>query len=47
MRYTPAPIHPVTSFVRSIDYCVWATAHALAICCAALLVAAAVVEAAQ
>lgn len=43
MRYTPAPIHPVTSIMRRLDYLVWSTAHALMICCAALMVVVAVV----
>lgn len=42
MRYTPAPIHPVTSVVRSLDRAVWMLAHALAWVCAGLMVLAAV-----
>jgi hypothetical protein len=43
MRYTPAPVHPVTSFVRRLDSYVWMCAHALSWVCGALFVTIAVV----
>lgn len=44
MRYTPAPVHPITSIVRRLDALVWATAHVLAWVCVGLVVVAGVVR---
>lgn len=43
MRYTPAPIHPVTAFVRRLDSFVWMAVNVLGLMCASLMVTIAVV----
>lgn len=47
MRYAPAPVHPLTRFVRRVDAAVWMAVHALSWVCAALMATVAVVGVAR